>query len=229
MGQLFALNDDLAFPDIDHALDEPNGLLAVGGDLSTNRLIAAYKHGIFPWYQDNQPILWWSPNPRCVIDPSTFKASKTLAKKIARGEFDIGIDQNFTNVIAACSQRDQNEATWITRDMQDAYIKLYEKGVAHSIECYKDGELVGGLYGLSIGSLFFGESMFHKVTDASKVAFAQLMRLMRMQGSPMVDCQLSNPHLLSLGAIEIPRARFKTILRQHINDSPIDWQQLANA
>ena len=229
MGQLFALNDDLAFPDIDCALEEPNGLLAVGGDLSTNRLLAAYKHGIFPWYQDNQPILWWSPNPRCVIDPSTFKASKTLAKKIARGEFDIGIDQNFTNVIAACSQRDQNEATWITRDMQDAYIKLYEKGVAHSIECYKDGELVGGLYGLSIGSLFFGESMFHKVTDASKVAFAQLMRLMRMQGSPMVDCQLSNPHLLSLGAIEIPRARFKTILRQHINDSPIDWQQLANA
>ena len=113
--------------------------------------------------------------------------------------------------------------------MQDAYIKLYEKGVAHSIECYKDGELVGGLYGLCIGSLFFGESMFHRVTDASKVAFAQLMRLMRMQGSPMVDCQLSNPHLLSLGAIEIPRARFKTILRQHINDSPIDWQQLANA
>jgi leucyl/phenylalanyl-tRNA--protein transferase len=228
MGQLFALNDDSAFPDIDCALDEPNGLLAVGGDLSTNRLIAAYKNGIFPWYQDNQPILWWSPNPRCVIDPSTFKASKTLAKKIARGEFDIGIDQNFTNVIDACSHRDQNEATWITRDMQDAYIKLYEKGIAHSIECYKDGELVGGLYGLSIGSLFFGESMFHRVTDASKVAFAQLMRLMRRQGSPMVDCQLSNPHLLSLGAIEIPRARFKTILRQHINDSPIDWQQLAN-
>ena len=229
MGQLFALNDDLSFPDIDYALDEPNGLLAVGGDLSTNRLIAAYKNGIFPWYQDNQPILWWSPNPRCVIDPSTFKASKSLAKKIARGEFDIGIDQNFANVIAACSQRDQNEATWITQDMQDAYIRLFEKGVAHSIECYKDGELVGGLYGLSIGSLFFGESMFHRVTDASKVAFAQLMQLMRMQGSPMVDCQLSNPHLLSLGAIEIPRARFKTILRQHINDSPIDWQQLANA
>ena len=198
MGQLFALNDDLAFPDIDYALEEPNGLLAVGGDLSTNRLIAAYKHGIFPWYQDNQPILWWSPNPRCVIDPSTFKASKTLAKKIARGEFDIGIDQNFTNVIAACSQRDQNEATWITRDMQDAYIKLYEKGVAHSIECYKDGELVGGLYGLSIGSLFFGESMFHRVTDASKVAFAQLMRLMRMARFSNGRLPTKQPHLCHL-------------------------------
>ncbi len=225
---LFSLDkNNLACPDIDHALENPNGLLAVGGDLSSERLIAAYRMGIFPWYEEDQPLLWWSPDPRCVIDPSTFRASRSLARRIAKEEFETRIDHDFAAVIVACSRRDVNQSAWITHDMANAYLALHEAGIAHSIECYQGDRLVGGLYGLCIGSLFFGESMFHYATDASKVAFAYLMRLMSDAGSPIVDCQLTNPHLLSLGATEIPRSHFKQILKNHINDPPIDWQALA--
>ena len=224
MQQLFSLDKNgLTFPDISDALKEPNGLLAVGGDLSRVRLIAAYRQGIFPWYDVDQPLLWWSPDPRCVIDPSTFKASRTLARRISRNEFDLRIDHDFPAVICACSQRGTDESTWITTDMINAYVDLHHAGVAHSVECYQDEELVGGLYGLCFGSLFFGESMFHRTTDASKVAFAHLMHMMHEAGSPLVDCQLSNPHLLSLGAIELPRSRYRQILEQHVNDPEIDW------
>ena len=224
MQQLFSLDkNDLTFPDISHALNEPNGLLAVGGDLSRARLIAAYRQGIFPWYDVDQPLLWWSPDPRCVIDPSTFKASRTLARRISRNEFDLRIDHDFPAVICACSQRGTDESTWITTDMINAYVDLHHAGVAHSVECYQDEELVGGLYGLCFGSLFFGESMFHRTTDASKVAFAHLMHMMHEAGSSLVDCQLTNPHLLSLGAIELPRSRYRQILEQHVNDPEINW------
>ena len=224
MQRLTLLDDDNdLFPDISDALVEPNGLLAVGGDLSSSRLLTAYRRGIFPWYDEGQPILWWSPDPRCVIEPQHFKPSRSLARKIARAEFEIKIDHDFDSVIAACRLRDGEEGTWITKDMMQAYIDLHEAGVAHSVECYADGDLVGGLYGLSMGRLFFGESMFHKVTDASKVAFAALMEVMNLEACPLVDCQIANPHLFSLGANEIPRQEFQSILRENIDKPPIDW------
>jgi len=213
------------FPDINLALAEPNGLLAAGGDLSRERLVDAYRHGIFPWYDEGQPILWWSPDPRCVIDPATFRPSRSLARRISRREFEVRIDHDFISVIVACQLRDGRDSTWITRDMLAAYIELHDAGVAHSVECYRDGALVGGLYGLSIGRLFFGESMFHKVTDASKVAFAQLMQITAEAGCPLVDCQVPNEHLFSLGACEMPRADFQSILADNIDGPPIDWSQ----
>lgn len=213
------------FPDINLALAEPNGLLAAGGDLSRERLVDAYRHGIFPWYDEGQPILWWSPDPRCVIDPATFRPSRSLARRISRREFEVRIDHDFISVIVACQLRDGWDSTWITRDMLAAYIDLHDAGVAHSVECYRDGALVGGLYGLSIGRLFFGESMFHKVTDASKVAFAQLMQITAEAGCPLVDCQVPNEHLFSLGACEMPRADFQAILADNIDGPPIDWSQ----
>ena len=230
MPQLFSLpKNDLTFPDINLALDEPNGLLAVGGDLSRERLIAAYRHGIFPWYEDGQPLLWWSPDPRCVINPGTFKASRTLAKKIAKEEFELRVDYDFRAVIVACSQRGPKQSSWITSEMTSAYVDLYDIGIAHSVECYQNEKLVGGLYGLCMGSLFFGESMFHLKTDASKVAFAYLMDIMREAGAPLGDCQIAKPHLLSLGAIEIPRSRYRHMLEKHIDDPVIDWAAFIDA
>ena len=227
MQRLTLLDDEnYLFPDIDDALVEPNGLLAAGGDLSSGRLLAAYRLGIFPWYDEEQPILWWSPDPRCVIDPLSFKPSRTLARRIRRHEFEIRVDTDFASVIDACCHRGDNGGTWITRDMIDAYLHLHDLGVAHSIEAYRGDTLAGGLYGLAIGPLFFGESMFHRETDASKVAFAALMQLMVTAGSPMVDCQISNPHLLSLGAVEIPRQQFQLVLHQNIDKPGPDWTRL---
>lgn len=217
---------DYAFPDIERALAEPNGLLAAGGDLSRERLIEAYRRGIFPWYDADQPILWWSPDPRCVIDPAAFKPSRSLARKIKKAEFEVRVDEDFESVIDACQTRDGDDSTWITSEMKDAYIDLHQNGVAHSVECYLEGKLAGGLYGLSLGNLFFGESMFHRVTDASKIAFSWLMGAMREQDCPLVDCQVANPHLFSLGAYEIPRSRFKSILIDNIDKPPIDWVSL---
>ncbi|MGV0036223.1 MAG: leucyl/phenylalanyl-tRNA--protein transferase [Candidatus Azotimanducaceae bacterium WSBS_2022_MAG_OTU7] len=214
------------FPDIDDALFEPNGLLAVGGDLSEARLVAAYKKGIFPWFDDDQPILWWSPDPRCVIDPTAFSPSRSLKKRIRKADFEIRIDESFSQVIDACQLRSGDEGTWITEEMKTAYLNLHDSGIAHSFECYIDGTLCGGLYGLSIGNLFFGESMFHHVTNASKLAFSGLMKTMANAGCPMVDCQLPNPHLLSLGAVELPRSEFRQILNKHINGPCLDWAQV---
>lgn len=225
---------DLTFPDIDDAMADPNGLLAAGGDLSAERLLCAYQSGIFPWFEDDQPILWWSPDPRCVIDPSTFKPSKSLKKTLRRGDYTLSIDTAFGQVISQCRTRggldSQGLGTWITGDMQEAYIELHNAGYAHSFECYFDNELVGGLYGVSLGRLFFGESMFHRKADASKIAFAGLMSVMKQNHCPLVDCQMGNDHLYSLGAMDIPRDVFKRIL----NDSAevdtdadaINWQAL---
>ena len=227
MNALVWLSEDPAlFPDIDDALTEPNGLLAAGGDLSEARLIAAYRQGIFPWFDDDQPILWWSPDSRCVIDPIAFSPSRSLAKRIRKADFELRIDDAFSQVIDYCQLRSGNEGTWITDEMKAAYLNLHDSGFAHSFECYINGTLCGGLYGLSIGNLFFGESMFHHVTDASKLAFTGLMKTMANAGCPMVDCQLPNPHLLSLGAFELPRDQFRQILNKHIDQPSIDWSQL---
>jgi len=218
--------DPTLFPDIEDALSDPNGLLAAGGDLSETRLITAYRQGIFPWFDDDQPILWWSPDSRCVIDPISFSPSRSLAKRIRKADFELRIDDAFSEVIGYCQLRSGNEGTWITDEMKAAYLDLHHSGFAHSFECYINGTLCGGLYGLSIGNLFFGESMFHHVTDASKLAFTGLMKTMATIGCPMVDCQLPNPHLLSLGAFELPRHQFRQILNKHIDKPSIDWSQL---
>lgn len=216
------------FPDIGEALDDPNGLLAAGGDLTPEWLLLAYRKGVFPWYDDEQPILWWSPDPRCVINPAEFEPSRSLAKRLRKADFEIYINRDFQTVIKLCSERPgEDSGTWITSEMIDAYVEMHDAGYAHSVECYMDQRLVGGLYGISLGNLFFGESMFHRVTDASKIAFAHLMSLMAQAGSAMVDCQITNPHLESLGAVEIPREEFRRRLDAGLGSADIDWRALA--
>ncbi len=227
MKQLPWLPEDAPeFPGIEEALEDPNGLLAAGGALTVPWLLAAYRRGIFPWYEKDQPILWWSPDPRCVINPAAFVPSRSLAKRIRRNDYEIRVDTAFPAVIDACSHRHDREDTWITPEMKRAYIALNEQGFAHSIECFMDDALVGGLYGVSIGNLFFGESMFHQVTDASKLAFSGLMRLMNQHHSAMVDCQIPNPHLMSLGAFEVPRKVFKQTLQAGLAAPEINWAAL---
>ena len=216
--------DNVLFPSAENALNHPQGLLATGGDLSVARLEAAYQQGIFPWFDDQQPILWWSPNPRVVIFPHQFRPSRSLSKLLRKNLFDVCINSAFDKVIDACSEpREGHSRTWITPDMKVAYKAMHDVGLAHSVECYRGGLLVGGLYGISIGNLFFGESMFHRETDASKVAFAHLVRLMRDQNCPIIDCQIGNPHLTSLGAVEIPRKKFLKYLQNLKRQKKIDW------
>jgi len=199
----------LDFPDVNLALREPDGLLAVGGDLGADRILSAYRRGIFPWYSDKQPILWWSPDPRTVLFPARLKISRSLRKTLRRARFRVTMDQAFGAVIAACAApRPGSSGTWITQDMADAYSALHETGCAHSVECWLDDRLVGGLYGVSTGRVFFGESMFSHVPDASKVAFAWLVRQLRAWETGLVDCQVYSAHLASLGAEQIPRADF---------------------
>ncbi len=206
------------FPDIESALIEPNGLLAIGGDLRPERLICAYRRGIFPWYSDGQPILWWSPDPRAVLFPHRFHLSRSLRKLINRGAFEITIDQDFTGVVKGCAapRRDQ-EGTWITGAMAAAFSKLHALGHAHSVECWQDGALVGGLYGVAMGRVFFGESMFSAVTNASKVALAHVCRL----GFELIDCQIPNAHLTRLGAQMIDRKDFAALLNQLCEAPPV--------
>ncbi len=195
------------------------GLLAVGGDLSARRLIAAYRRGIFPWYARGEPILWWSPDPRCVIFPADFKPSRSLKKSIRRGPFDFTLDAAFAEVIRRCAAprngaqddggpKDDGGGTWITAEMMRAYTGLHRRGIAHSAEIWRDGRLVGGLYGLALGGVFFGESMFSEVADASKAALALLIERLLEWDFRLIDCQVSSAHLRSLGAGEIPRAEF---------------------
>jgi leucyl/phenylalanyl-tRNA--protein transferase len=199
----------LDFPDVTLALREPDGLLAVGGDLTPDRILSAYRRGIFPWYSDNQPILWWSPDPRTVLFPARLKISKSLRKTLRQGRFRVTMDHAFRRVIAACAApRPGSSGTWITQEMANAYGALHETGRTHSVECWLDDQLVGGLYGVSIGRVFFGESMFSRVSDASKVAFAWLVRQLKAWKIGLVDCQIYSAHLASLGAEEIPRADF---------------------
>ncbi|HIG43528.1 MAG: leucyl/phenylalanyl-tRNA--protein transferase [bacterium] len=223
---LDSTSDD--FPPIDQALTDPNGLLAAGGDLSPERLLRAYRSGIFPWYEEDQPLLWWSPDPRAVLYPEKVKVSRSLAKRIKRQEFEVRLNSDFIGVISACAEaRAYSSETWITGAMINAYTLLHQQGSAHSVECYKDNCLVGGLYGVSIGRLFFGESMFHTETDASKIAFVYLCRLMQAQRCPLIDCQIENPHLVSLGSENISREKFRSYLEHYCEEAnPINWLNL---
>jgi len=201
------------FPPVD--LASPEGLLAVGGDLRSERLLAAYRHGIFPWYSDGQPILWWSPDPRAVFFPDRVHVSRSLRKTLRSGRFTVSMDTRFREVILACADsglRRGQTGTWITKEMQQAYIDLHEQGYAHSVEVWQDGALVGGLYGISLGKAFFGESMFHRRTDASKVALVALARQLQAWGFLVIDAQVSSDHVLRMGAVEIRRKEFMRLL-----------------
>ena len=204
------LANDSPFPALESALQEPNGLLAAGGDLSPQRLLAAYRQGIFPWYSVGQPILWWSPDPRMVLFPDELKISRSLAKRLKNSDYEVRFDTAFRDVMLACAeiQRPQQDGTWITASIIDGYCKLHELGYAHSAETWIDGQLAGGVYGVAIGHMFYGESMFHHVTDASKIAFVHLVQRLQQQGFGMIDCQMKTSHLASLGAREITRAEF---------------------
>ncbi len=211
---VLAPDPESPFPPAETALDNPPGLLAAGGDLSPARLVNAYRHGIFPWYSDGQPILWWSPTPRCVLYPQRVHVSRRLRRRYNQGQFLLTADQAFTDVIKACAgpRRDHDE-TWITTEMCAAYIRLHELGIAHSAEVWIDDDLVGGIYGLALGQVFFGESMFSKTEDASKIALVALCRQLQRWDFTLLDCQISNPHLLSMGAEEISRIEFHQHLK----------------
>lgn len=206
---------DVRFPHPESALDEPNGLLAAGGDLSVERLLAAYQRGIFPWYSAGQPILWWSPDPRMVLEPGDFHVSRSLRRTLRRGAWSFSINQAFEAVIDGCAERRPDQAgTWITPEMRSAYLALHAEGWAHSIEARLGGELAGGIYGVAIDRAFFGESMFHRETDASKLALWYLCALLVRDGFEMLDCQMHTAHLETLGARTIPRREFCARLRQ---------------
>jgi len=201
------------FPDSSHALQDPNGLLAVGGDLSPDRLLRAYSRGIFPWYSEGDPILWWTPNPRCVLLPDEFKISKTLRKAMKSNDFFLTWNQAFAAVMEGCAgPRSEGEGTWIDANMASAYQRLHRLGYAHSIDVWHHDTLVGGLYGVALGACFFGESMFHRVAEASKVALAGLVWRARVTDISLIDCQVSSDHLLSLGARNLPRQHFENLL-----------------
>jgi len=211
---ILAQAPESAFPSIHQALDNPPGLLAIGGDLSPARLVNAYRHGIFPWYSDGEPILWWSPAPRCILHPGSVHVSRRLRRRYNQGHFSLTADQAFGRVIEACAgARRDHAGTWITDEMRDAYIRLHELGIAHSVETWVDNELVGGIYGLALGQIFFGESMFSNHQDASKIALVALCRQLKQWNFTLLDCQLVNPHLMSMGAEEITRLEFQRYLK----------------
>ena len=221
------LRADIQFPPVEWATTDPNGLLAAGGDLSVARLLEAYRHGIFPWFSEGQPILWWSPDPRMVLFPAELKVSRSLAKTLRKSRFEVRADTVFRDVIENCRmpRRDQG-GTWITAPMVEAYCELHRAGVAHSVETWLDGELVGGLYGVALGRAFFGESMFMRAADASKVALVTLVRQLERWGFGMIDCQMNTAHLASFGAREIPRAEFTRRLQEliHYAPVPVPWR-----
>ena len=218
-----------AFPPVSRATTEPNGLLAAGADLSPDRLLDAYRQGIFPWYSDGQPILWWSPDPRMVMFPAEFKPRRSLAKTLRNKAYEIRCDSAFETVMRECGGmlRAGQDGTWITDEIVHGYCALHAAGHAHSIEAWIDGRLAGGLYGVAIGRAFYGESMFSHVTDASKIAFAHLAVFLQEAGCGIIDCQMQTSHLASLGAREIPRADFIAHLRALTNDAPLTgWASL---
>ena len=216
------------FPPVEQAT--PEGLLAIGGDLSSDRLLEAYKRGIFPWYSAGQPILWWSPDPRAVLFFDNFKISRSLSKQLRRKIYTTSFDKCFRQVVESCAaprKKDPVGGTWITQEMISAYDQLHAMGYAHSVETWHDNKLVGGLYGLAIGRGFFGESMFSAMTDASKVALASLVAQLKRWNFAFIDCQLSSQHILSLGAVELPRARFLKELAAALDapDQFVNWNQ----
>lgn len=202
--------DPDAFPPASEALEEPAGLLAAGGDLSPQRLVAAYRRGIFPWYSPGQPLLWWCPDPREVLIPTEFRRSRSLAKRERRGDLEVHIDRDFAAVIAACAlpRARDGGGTWITSEMAQAYVALHRQGLAHSVETWRAGQLVGGLYGVRLGAVFFGESMFSRETDGSKIALSGLVHRCAALGIALIDCQMPSEHLRSLGSQPLPRNEF---------------------
>jgi leucyl/phenylalanyl-tRNA---protein transferase len=216
---IFRLVEDMVFPPPDYA--DPSGLIAVGGDLSSERLLEAYRVGIFPWYSDDQPILWWSPDPRFMLELDEFKISRSLQKTLRRKIFQVTFDRVFEEVIEACSvvPREGQRGTWITQEMRDAYLELHGLGYAHSVESWFGGKLAGGLYGLSLGKAFFGESMFHHKTDASKVALATLVEKLKSWDFHFIDSQMTTEHMMSLGAKEVPRRIFLKRLQSALRHS----------
>ena len=204
------------FPLVETALAHYNGLICAGADLSPERLLDAYRHGIFPWFSPGDPILWWSPDPRMVLYPDEFSVSRSLRQTLRKGNFDVRFDHDFPAVIEACATtpRKGQNGTWITQEMREAYIRLFELGFAHSVETYIDGALAGGLYGIAIGKMFYGESMFSRVDNASKIAMAHLIRFLASRSFGLIDCQMKTRHLASLGAREIPREAFIKTLQK---------------
>ncbi|UJJ31664.1 leucyl/phenylalanyl-tRNA--protein transferase [Halopseudomonas maritima] len=205
--------DNQDFPAVERAFAEPNGLLAAGGDLRPQRLLSAYRQGIFPWFSPGQPILWWSPDPRTVLHPSDLHVSRSMRKLMRQTHLRVEFDRNFPAVIAACAAPRQGASgTWITETMQSAYIALHRLGHAHCVEVYQDEQLVGGLYGIALGRVFFGESMFSRIDNASKLAFITLVQQLEQWGFELIDCQMPTDHLFSLGASSLPRAQFSAEL-----------------
>lgn len=220
------LQDSDPFPPLTRALAEPNGLLAAGGTLAPERIIAAYRLGIFPWSSAGQPLLWWSPDPRMVLFVDEFRLSRSLRKRVRSGRFEVRVDTACAAVIAACAElREGQDGTWITEDIRSAYVELHRLGYVHSVESWRDGCLVGGLYGVALGKVFFGESMFSREADASKVALAHLVAHLRVLHVPLIDCQQQTAHLASLGGRALPRERFAARLDQLIHSAapPAGW------
>lgn len=217
------LQPDSPFPPLEQALRHPNGLLAAGANLTPQRLLDAYRQGIFPWYSPGQPPLWWSPDPRMVLFPDELKVSRSLAKRLKKDDYEIRIDTAFREVMLACAStpRPEQDGTWIVPEILEGYCALHSLGFAHSIETWIEGKLAGGLYGVAIGRMFYGESMFHRVTDASKLAFVHLVRHLKSHGYGMIDCQMHTAHLASFGAREIPRNEFARRLVEWVNLEPI--------
>ena len=208
------IGPDDPFPPVARALKDPNGLLAAGGDLSHERLLQAYRHGIFPWFSRGEPILWWSPDPRMVLYTDELKVSRSLAKNLRNKGYEVRVDTAFREVIKGCANRKE---TWLSRPMQAAYFALHQSGHAHSFETWQGDDLVGGLYGVAVGRMFYGESMFSRATDASKVALVALVEALVVRGFPLIDCQVKTPLLASLGGREIPRTAFLRALAALVN------------
>ncbi|MGQ0501109.1 MAG: leucyl/phenylalanyl-tRNA--protein transferase [Panacagrimonas sp.] len=209
------------FPSPHLAMRDPNGLLAIGGDLSVPRLIRAYSQGIFPWYNPDEPILWWSPDPRAVLLPEALHLSRSLTRSIRRHDYGVTLDQAFGEVLAHCGgPRTRSRGTWLGPDMRDAYIQLHDRGYAHSVEIWRGGKLIGGLYGVALGRVFFGESMFSREADASKIALYWLCQQLRAWGFGLIDCQVGSAHLYSLGATDVSRERFQSLLTAALGQAP---------
>ena len=216
---IYKLSDDLVFPD--PSLCEPDGLLAIEGDLSPDRLLLAYSNGIFPWFSQGEPILWWSPNPRFIVYPKNIKISHSMKKLIKKNTYKVSFDTCFREVISNCSMIRKETGTWITNEMIEAYCKLHELGYAHSVETWFDGKLVGGLYGISMGKCFFGESMFSTMDNASKFAFISFGKVLEEKGFSIIDCQVHTNHLESLGAVNMTRENFLELIKKGISIPPL--------
>jgi len=214
------------FPPLERALKNPNGLLAAGADLSVERLLEAYRRGVFPWYSSGQPPLWWSPDPRMVLFCEELKVARSLAKSVRNKGYEVRIDTAFGEVLEGCAWRP--EGTWLGNDMKKAYLRLHREGHAHCFETWLGGDLVGGLYGVAVGRMFYGESMFSRATDASKVALVKLVEFLQTRGFPLIDCQMHTPLLESLGAREIPRREFLRALAGLVNyrEPPVKWSRV---